>query len=102
MKNFICFFIGFICFSTTAKADHITGGEIYYTYTSSANGVNTYNVTFKLFMRCNSGRQFNNPTIISVFDKGTNQRITDISVNLTRSETIEITDTDPCISDPPK
>ncbi len=101
MKKLCTFCIVLLCFITKAKADHITGGEIYYTC-SSNNGVNyTYNVTFKLFMRCNSGRQFYNPTIISVFDRGTNHRISDINVNLSSSETISLTDPDPCISDPP-
>lgn len=102
MKNVFCFLIVFVCFSLKAKADHITGGEIYYTYVSNTNGANTYNVTFKLFMRCNSGRQFNNPTVVSVFEKAGSKRFTDINVNLTRTETIQLTDSDPCITNPPK
>ena len=99
MKSLLCFFLVLLFLSAEVKADHITGGEIY--YTASSNGINTYNATFKVFMRCSSGRQFNNPTIVSVFDKGTNQRFTDISVNLSSTETIQITSPDPCISDPP-
>ncbi len=101
MKKTLFFFIVLLCIVAKVKADHITGGEIYYTSTIGTNGTNTYHVTFKLFMRCNSGRQFNNPTVVSVFDKGTNQRVTDINVNLTSSETIQITNPDPCITDPP-
>src|SRR6476620_2804105 len=101
MKKVLFFAIVLLCFVGEVKADHITGREIYYTSTIGANGTNTYNVTFKLFMRCNSGRQFNNPTVVSVFDKGTNQRVTDINVNLNSSETIQITNPDPCITDPP-
>jgi gliding motility-associated-like protein len=102
MNKILLFFLLFLFFAFTAKADHITGGEIYYTSVPGANGTNSYNVTFKLFMRCNSGRQFNNPTVVSVFDKGTNQRVTDINVSLSSSETIQITSQDPCITDPPK
>jgi len=91
-----------LCLNISAKADHITGGEIFYTFAGTTNGNNSYNVTFKLFMRCNSGRQFNNPTVVSIFDKGTNQRVSDINVNLSSSETIQITNPDPCITDPPK
>ncbi|HSU48987.1 MAG TPA: gliding motility-associated C-terminal domain-containing protein [Segetibacter sp.] len=101
MKKVIFLFILLLGLFSKVKADHITGGEIYYTSSAGTNGTNTYNVTFKLFMRCNSGRQFNNPTVVSVFDKGTNQRVTDINVNLTSSETIQITSPDPCITDPP-
>lgn len=102
MKKILFSLIASLFIALTAKADHITGGEIFYTCTPAANGTNTYKVTFKLFMRCNSGRQFNNPTVVSVFDKVTNQRVTDINVNLSSSETIQITNSDPCITDPPK
>jgi gliding motility-associated-like protein len=84
-----------------AKADHITGGEMYYTYNGLSNGQNSYTVTLKLFMRCNSGRQFPDPAIISVFNKLSFERISDISVALSRRETISIASSDPCISDPP-
>ena len=90
-----------ITFSFFAKADHITGGEMYYTYNGLANGLNTYAVTLKLFKRCNSGRQFPNPAVVSVFNKLSFDRISDISVVLSSEETISIIDTDPCITDPP-
>jgi gliding motility-associated-like protein len=85
-------------YSVLARADHITGGEMYYTY----GGSNTYYVTLKLFMRCNSGRNFPNPAVMSVFDKTTNQRIEDISVPITNRETISLTNNDPCITNPPQ
>jgi gliding motility-associated-like protein len=101
MKKLYAVCILFFCFAIKAKADHITGGEIFYTYSSASNGTNTYNVTFKLFMRCNSHREFYNPTIVSIFDKETSRRYTDITVSLSRSETISIQDPDPCVTDPP-
>ena len=52
-------------------------------------------------MRCNSGRQFPDPAIISVFNKLSFERVSDISVALSRRETISIASSDPCISDPP-
>lgn len=84
-----------------AKADHITGGEMYYTYNGISNGQNNYTVTLKLFMRCNSGRQFPDPAVISVFDKLSFERISDVSIALSNRNTISITNSDPCISDPP-
>jgi gliding motility-associated-like protein len=101
MTKLFAFLILFtVCF-IDAKADHITGGEMYYTLVSSSNGKYTYNITLKIFMRCNSGRQFNNPATISVFDKISTNRILDIPVNLARSETIQLTNPSPCITDPP-
>ncbi|MET0394051.1 MAG: T9SS type B sorting domain-containing protein [Chitinophagaceae bacterium] len=84
-----------------AKADHITGGEMFYMFTGVSGGQYTYSVTLKLFMRCNSGRQFPDPAIISVFDKGNGTRIRDISVGLSSQELIQLTSFDPCISNPP-
>ena len=52
-------------------------------------------------MRCNSGRIFNNPTIISVFHKSDNSRVMDLDVALSRQEIISLNDPDPCISNPP-
>jgi gliding motility-associated-like protein len=86
----------------TAMADHITGGEIYYSYTGGASSAEYhYSITLKLFMICNTTRQFNNPTYVSFFDKGTNTRIQDISVPLAKQETISLTPNGPCIANPP-
>ncbi|MCG2615658.1 gliding motility-associated C-terminal domain-containing protein [Terrimonas sp. NA20] len=84
--------------SVLAWADHITGGEMFYTHV----GANTYNVTLKLFMRCNSGRNFPDPAVMSIFDKTTNQRFEDISVRISNRETISLTNNDPCITNPPE
>ena len=100
MRKFV-FILLLSTFSFLAKADHITGGEMYYTYNGISNGENNYTVTLKLFMRCNSGRQFPDPAVISVFDKLNFDRIRDVSVPLSSRKTISITDSDPCISDPP-
>jgi gliding motility-associated-like protein len=84
-----------------ALADHITGGQMYYTYNGLSNGQNNYTVTLKLYMRCNSGRQFPDPAVISVFNKQSFERFSDVNVTLTNRETISITNSDPCIYDPP-
>ncbi len=88
-------------FSVTAKASHITGGEMYYTFTGVSNGQYQYDVTLKLFQRCNSGRQFQNPSFVSIFDKATNARFADISITISSQETIRISNPDPCITNPP-
>ena len=93
--------IGFCCLFSSSKADHITGGEMFYTYLGKANGLNLYKVTLKLFMRCNSGRQFNDPTIVSVFDRLTNERIANLTVSLTGQDFLNLNNTNPCITNPP-
>jgi gliding motility-associated-like protein len=100
MKRTLLLLLFNVCF-LYASADHITGGEMYYTFLGNSNGRSEYSVTMKLFMRCNSGRQFPDPAIISVFDKLTFTRVQDINVAIARRETIAITQHDPCISNPP-
>jgi gliding motility-associated-like protein len=101
MRKYVIAILLFTGFSFTASADHITGGEMYYTYAGFSNGNHQYNVTLKLFMRCNSGRMFANPNIISVFDKATNARVADYSVPLADQRTISLQDAGPCVSNPP-
>jgi len=87
--------------SFSASADHITGGEIFYTLTSVSGNEYHYHVTYKLFMTCRSLRQFPDPAIISVFNKSSNARIMDKTVILARTEIAQLTDQNPCITDPP-
>ncbi len=84
-----------------AKASHITGGEMSYTFGGVNLGLYRYNFTLKLYQRCNSGRQFPNPAIVSVFDKSNGLRVMDISVNLSATDNISLTNPDPCITNPP-
>lgn len=84
-----------------ASADHITGGEVFYTYVGKTNGYYEYDVTVRLFMRCHSGRIFSNPTIISIFDRASGVRIDDYSVRIASNETLSMVNTDPCITNPP-
>ncbi|WEK35255.1 MAG: gliding motility-associated C-terminal domain-containing protein [Candidatus Pseudobacter hemicellulosilyticus] len=84
-----------------AHADHITGGEMFYTLLSSSNGQYRYNITFKLFMDCYSQRQFNNPATIGVFNRQSHTRFTEMPVSLTSTELLNLTNTGPCITDPP-
>src|SRR5215510_13940276 len=101
MKRSILLLYMVICLSFYTKADHITGGEMFYTFTGFANNLNSYRFTLKLFMRCNSGRQFANPNIVSVFNKATGARIVDINVPLLNQQQISLASNNPCITDPP-
>ncbi len=85
-----------------ARASHITGGEMYYTYIGMSNGQHQYAVTLRLLQRCGSNRQFPNPTWISIFNKANGSRVTDFTVNINSQENISITNPDPCITNPPQ
>src|SRR4051812_1193160 len=71
MKKIVLLYLLLLC-AHAAMADHITGGEIYYSYTGVSGGQYQYNITLKLFMVCNTIRQFNDPTYVSFFDKASN------------------------------
>jgi gliding motility-associated-like protein len=86
----------------TAIADHITGGQMFYTYTGFSNGLHHYNFTLQFYMRCNSGRQFNNPTSIIVYDKENGNKVSELNAPLSSSETIGIQNHNKCISNPPE
>ena len=74
---------------------------MFYTYNGVVNGQHSYSVTLKLYQRCNSGRQFPNPTIVSIFDKTNGSRYMDVTVPLNTINTISISNPDPCITNPP-
>ncbi len=101
MKRLLFVAILLVVGSSATRASHITGGEMYYTFLGFSGGLYQYSVTLKLFQRCGSGRQFPNPTIVSVFDKTTNSRVTDVSVPLNNTTNIRIDNPDPCITNPP-
>lgn len=100
-KRLLHILITLAVLSGTAKASHITGGEMYYTFNGLVSGQYQYSVTLKLFQRCGSGRAFPNPAIISIFNKTNGARVEDISVSISNQETIQITNPDPCITNPP-
>lgn len=87
--------------SLYAHADHITGGEIYYTYTSLGNNLYRYHITIKMFMDCRSNRRFENPASISIFTRQSHALVRRQRENLDGSNIIELTNHSPCITNPP-
>lgn len=91
-----------LAFFTGLRADHITGGEMYYTVLSRSNGSTTYQVTLKQFRSCGTpGRQFYDPIYIGVFSRGNHSEYQMLHIPLNREEQISHTSTDPCITRPP-
>lgn len=101
MKKIVAACLLLLMMHFTAHADHITGGEMYYTFTGVNNGQNTYKVTAKLFMDCYSNRQLPNPAFFGVFNRGTGAHITDISVTMAHQDGLQLTNPSKCITDPP-
>jgi gliding motility-associated-like protein len=91
----------FLFVAVPALASHITGGEMYYTYLGKTGNNHSYRVTLKLFQRCGSGRQFPANNIISIFNRATSARVTDMTVQISGNENIRLTNNDPCITNAP-
>lgn len=85
----------------TARADHITGGEMFYTFTGISNGMYNYNITAKLFMDCYSNRRLPNPAYFGIFNRGTGARIRDVSVPMAHQDGLQLTNPSKCITNPP-
>lgn len=86
----------------TARADHITGGEMSYVFAGIENGQYVYHVTAKLFMDCYSNRRLPNPAYFGVFNRGTGKHIQDISVPMLRQDDLFLSNAGPCITNPPR
>jgi gliding motility-associated-like protein len=86
-----------------SKAEHITGGEMYYTLIGFADGEYNYHVTCKLFKDCFVNRQFPDPAIIGIFHKQSGVLVSNINVSMSNTTTLDLENGGgPCISDPPQ
>jgi gliding motility-associated-like protein len=105
MKKLLsCLFI-LIAFALSVKANHITGGEISYTYlrqvTVDGQTFYRYAFTLKLFRDCNSdGAQLDNSAIIAIFNRlgGMTKKL---SVARSKIVVLNLGTPDPCILNPP-
>jgi len=91
--------ISLVILSFPIYANHITGGEMYYTYQGvDGNGNHRYAVTLKLFRRCgNEGAPLDNAAPIGIFNRQTGVEISHFSVDLTRIEVLDLVSPGACI-----
>jgi len=99
----ILFFI--TVFLNLGIARHLKGGWIQYEYlsTNTTNQTNTYRITVRQYLSCgdlNPG-QIDDRVVLGYFDGSTNKYINKIYINLTRTTKPNLTNFDPCISNPP-
>lgn len=102
MKRFLLI-LTTLLFSKLLFAEHITGGEMYYTFLGvDANGRYQYRVTLKLFRNCGSvGAPLDPAAALAVYEKGTGVRAWNGDVVLTRSENLLLSAPGPCITNAP-
>lgn len=89
--------------SKTALAEHITGGEMYYTLDSVRNGTCYYEVTLKLYRDCNStGAQLDPSAAIAIFNKSNSSMLFRVTVPLRGGiQTLQLSSPGPCITNAP-
>ncbi|HTF30712.1 MAG TPA: hypothetical protein VK625_17785, partial [Flavitalea sp.] len=107
MKKFLAILMGVFGMMMPAMAEHIKGGEMFYTYIGpgSAAGTSTYSVSLKLYIDCNatSSGQLDEFVSFSIFNKTNNSLFgSPVTANFT-GETFARFDpnSNPCIGNPP-
>src|SRR5215207_3420273 len=102
MKRILLLISAVLFFSISSFANHITGGEMYYTLQSQSGGSSTYHVVLKLYRDCNSGgAPLDASAPISIFDRVTNVTIIDNIITRDRIVTLSLGSPSPCITNPP-
>ena len=85
-----------------AEANHITGGEIYYTLKSQSGNNYTYTVTLKLYRdHFSTGAQLDDVAPIAIFDRLTGRMIWNSSVPRSFVDELDLRSPGPCINNPP-
>src|SRR5436190_13401693 len=90
--------------SVTCLANHITGGQIFYTYTGMSGNNYNYTVTLWLYRDHNApgnAAALDASAPIAIFDQATGKMVWSNSVNQTDTIHLRITSPDPCITNPP-
>jgi gliding motility-associated-like protein len=96
-------FISIFFLSISSFANHITGGEIFYTYGGlQSNGKHAYHVTLKLYRdHFSSGATLDPSAAIGFFNTVTGELLLTRRVNLTREIQLVLGSPGPCITNPP-
>lgn len=103
MKKLLLICSFFLC-GVVAYANHITGGEMYYTLVSQAGNDFTYQITLKLYRDCNAppgSAQLDPSVVISIFDNSNNANIKTQTVSQSQFITQNLSSPSKCIQSPP-
>ncbi len=104
MKRLLFFISASFLLSIVSFANHITGGEMYYTLASQNGNSYTYNVTLKLYRDCNAppgSAGLDLTAGIAVFNKLNGSIVWNAVVQRTRIVILNLGSPSPCISNPP-
>ncbi len=104
MKRILLIILTPLLLATAARAEHITGGEMYYTLIDTLdNGNLQYRVTLKLYRDCfSAGAQLDPSAAIAVFAKGGGGMVWNSSIPMRQpKETLLLSTPGPCITNAP-
>jgi gliding motility-associated-like protein len=101
MKKLLALIILFLAFKSS-YANHITGGQMYYTYVGQSGSSYQYNVTLLLYRdSLSTGAPLDLSAPIAIFNKGTGVMVWNNSVPLAFVEVQHLSSPSPCITNPP-
>jgi gliding motility-associated-like protein len=103
MKRVFLFITLLLC-HVALLANHITGGEMYYTLTSQSGNNYTYQITLKLYRDCNAppgSAQLDPSVVIGIFDNSNNSLFDKFTVQQSLFDKQNLGSPSPCISNPP-
>jgi len=101
MKRLL-FSICFLLAGLVSVANHITGGEMYYTLQSRSGNSYTYLITLKLYRDCNStGAPLDPSAAISIFDNSNNSSAFAGIIPQKEIRVLNLGSPSPCIQNPP-
>lgn len=102
MKRLILLISFYFLLSLSANANHITGGEMYYTLVSQNGNEFTYRVVLKLYRDCfSTGAQLDPSAAIAIYDKSNGASVWNNLVPQSQVVRLEIGTPNPCITNPP-
>ncbi len=106
MKKFFLSILIIGCCTLAAFANHITGGEMYYTYIGRSGANYVYRVTLKLYRDCNAppdAAQLDPSAYIAVFDNKTGIMVSHFDdVRKLPTVRLNLSQPNPCITNPPR
>ena len=102
MKRILVLISASILISLSCYANHITGGEMYYTLVSQNGNDFTYHVVLKLYRDCNSsGAQLDLNASIAIYNKSNGSPVWSTGVPRSQVVTLNLGSPSPCITNPP-
>ncbi len=94
--------LSFLIVTKTLLAEHITGGEMFYTYEGFSGGRHNYTITLKLYRDCNSaGAGLDVSAPLAIFNLDNNTSVFSASIPRSRVEILQLGAPGPCIENAP-